>query len=145
MRDRLSNESRNSSKTQQTKMRRIERAMKAVGGRTKELEEHVWGKVVVTGGWCTRETLKDKEDTIKDRSRTFQIRNNATQYAIQCYSNLGPMFGYDLYISDNCNNTTNSQSYFPYYYTESSAMDKRDLLMGAECFSVSAMEVFSVE
>jgi len=65
-----------------------------------------------------------------------------TEYALRDYSGYGPTFGSnDLYISNDCNTNTESYSYFPDSYKDTTEWGNETFAGGWD-FQVSEIEVF---
>ncbi len=80
----------------------------------------------------------------------MKIDSNEHKYAIRCNSNFGPTFGngYEIYIANNANTTTNSYSYLGYSYNwpqyAYGTNEARTFLSGSCQFQLDDIEVYQI-
>jgi hypothetical protein len=78
--------------------------------------------------------------------RKFALRAESKQFAIDCTSERGPVFGGCICVDENCNNTNtyNHTSYFGSTYDNISGGREENFLTAAVFFTVKEIEVFEI-
>lgn len=81
------------------------------------------------------------------REKVFKVKELGLQ-AVRQVSNCGPIFGNDIYISDNCDKNTKSLSNFGQMYETPEDIEfgedsARTYLAGSFTFKVEEIEVYS--
>jgi hypothetical protein len=68
-----------------------------------------------------------------------------SRYAIYCNSSYGPTFGsHAIYIADNCNLNTSSNTYLGHSYANDTGIAGYQFCTGSQSFTVKEIEVFTV-
>ena len=87
-------------------------------------------------------SLVDKEGLAPFKS---MVKHARSSNAIYCGSSHGPIFGsgFDIFITNNANQNTNSYTYFGHTYSlPNGVTDRRTILAGTYNFSPDEVEVF---
>jgi hypothetical protein len=99
-------------------------------------------------GWNPDNSLKSFLFTLKNPhsipARRFALNPEKKDWAIMCYSNHGPSFGYDVGVSDNCSANTNNWIYLGNNYINDTGREARLVFTGSEHFQVKEIEVFEI-
>jgi hypothetical protein len=77
-------------------------------------------------------------------ARTFALKAEKKREAIYCGSIWGPSFGWDIYVSDNCNAHTSGPILLGYAYTNDTGLDGLTVSTGSSDFQVKEIEVFEI-
>jgi hypothetical protein len=78
-------------------------------------------------------------------ARRFALKAEEKDRAIFCYSENGPIFGWDIHISDHCNTNTGSFTYrFGECYTNDTGLEGTTFFTGSRYFQLKEIEVFEI-
>jgi hypothetical protein len=85
-------------------------------------------------------------------ARRFALKFQTRDRALVCESLVGPCFGHDIFISDNCNqvkprlqeDSFNSFTWFGCSYTNDTGLDEKRVFTGSREFQVKEIEVFEI-
>jgi hypothetical protein len=123
------------------------------------MEENIFGGYTLVeweSKYCVKkdETLKSFLFTLKNPrnilTRKFVLKAEKKDWAISCYSELGPSFGYfpgcycDICISEYCNANSASCTSLGNSYTNETGLANSVVLTGPRDFRVQEIEVFEI-
>jgi uncharacterized coiled-coil protein SlyX len=78
-------------------------------------------------------------------AKTFALKSEEKAKAIDCRSSYGPCFGFDIWVTNNCNGTYDSDSLtFGASYNNDTGLKKERFFTGAGNFKVQEIEVFEI-
>jgi hypothetical protein len=104
-----------------------------------------------SGGWAGDHNLKSFLFTLKNPhnipARRFALKVEMKSQAIYCSSGLGPCFGNDIGVSNDCNINTssnNSGTVLGSSYTNDTGLGDRIVFAGSKNFQVKEIEVFEI-
>jgi hypothetical protein len=106
-----------------------------------------WGAEENT--WKADESQKSFLFTLKNPhnipARRFMLKTEIKNQAIGCYSGIGPCFGNDIAVCDNCNaSATNYVYLFGSCDNNDTELDSNIVLTGSDIFQVQEIEVFEI-
>jgi hypothetical protein len=100
------------------------------------------------GGYRADPSLQSFLFTLKNPhnlpARKFALKAEKKNKAIDCDSSMGPRFGDDIWVLDNCNENASSWNYLGHSYANDTGLDGRTLLSFLHWFTVKEDEVFKI-
>jgi hypothetical protein len=117
-----------------------------------EWESRVWNGKGSDGNnrRAVDDSLKSFLFTLKNPhnipAKRFALMAKEKHRAVFCDSGFGPCFGggYDIYVSDNCNTNTNSQTGLGSTYSSDTGLKLSIVFTGSGNFQVKEIEVFEI-
>jgi uncharacterized coiled-coil protein SlyX len=77
--------------------------------------------------------------------KKFALKSTEKDKAIECRPSYGPCFGYDIWVTNNSNANSGSDSFtFGAYYVNDTGLNERTFFTGTDHFTVKEIEVFEI-
>jgi hypothetical protein len=117
-----------------------------------EWESRVWNRNISEANNLSKadDSLKSFLFTLKNPhnipARRFALKTEEKRRAIHCGYQYGPYFGggWDIAISDDCNERTTSNSHLGSAYINDTGLEEKTFFAGSHNFQVKEIEVFEI-